>query len=472
MTKYNIPFILRIALIGALGGFLFGYDWVVIGGAKPFYEKFFLIGDIPHMQGWVMSSALLGCIVGALGSGILSDRFGRKIALFTAAILFTTSALGTGFSNSIATFIFFRIWGGIGIGIASSVSPIFISEMSPAEIRGRFVSLNQLTIVMGILLAQIINWLIARPVPDGASDRFILESWNGQMGWRWMFWAETVPAFLFFMLLFAVPESPRWLVKMGRAEDATGILKKIGGNPYAAERIDDIQASFHEISRKVDLRSLLSKKVFPILLLGMVLAFFQQWCGINVVFNYAEEVFTAAGYGISDTLFNIVITGIINLIFTFVAIKTVDKWGRRILMITGSLGLSVVYILVGSGYYFEFAGISVLVFILTGISVYAMTLAPITWVVLSEIFPNRVRGAAMSVATTSLWIGSFLLVILFPVLNDALGTHGTFWLFAGICLLGFLYIFKNLPETKGRTLEEVEGLFMEKYIRNGNDDIT
>jgi len=458
MSAHNISYILRIALIGALGGFLFGYDWVVIGGAKPFYEKFFLISDIPGMQGWVMSSALLGCVTGALGSGMISDRFGRKIALFAAALLFTTSAIGTGLSDSVSLFVFFRIWGGIGIGIASSVSPVFISEMSPADLRGRFVSLNQLTIVVGILLAQIMNWLIARPVPDGATDRFILESWNGQMGWRWMFWAETVPALLFFMLLFAVPESPRWLVKAGRTETAHGVLERIGGAGYAGDRITEIRASFGELSEKIDFRSLFSKRVFSIVLLGMVLAFFQQWCGINVVFNYAEEIFAAAGYGVSDTLFNIVITGIINLVFTFVAIRTVDHWGRRALMIAGALGLSVVYLLVGSSYYFNFEGISVLVFILAGISVYAMTLAPITWVVLSEIFPNRVRGTAMSLATTSLWTGSFLLVILFPVLNNALGTHGTFWLFAGICFLGFLFILKKLPETKGKTLEEVEEL--------------
>ena len=456
MSEYNIRFVLRIVLIGALGGLLFGYDWVVIGGAKPFYEKFFLISDIPGMQGWVMSSALLGCIIGAMASGVISDRFGRKMALFIAAALFTSSALGTGASQSLSSFVFFRIWGGLGIGIASSVSPVFISEISPAELRGRFVSLNQLTIVIGILLAQIVNWLIAKPVPDGASDQFILQSWNGQVGWRWMFWAETVPAFLFFVLLFTVPESPRWLVKKGVKKKAHGVFKKIGGSGFADDRMKDIQDSFEIASGRMDIRVLFSKGIFPILLIGMVLAFFQQWCGINVVFNYAEEVFSAAGFGVSDTLFNIVITGIVNLVFTFVAIRTVDRWGRRVLMITGSLGLSIIYILVGSSYYFNFEGISVLIFILLGISVYAMTLAPVTWVVLSEIFPNRVRGAAMAVATSSLWIASFLLVISFPVLNNALGAHGTFWLFAGICFLGFLFILKRLPETKGKTLEEVE----------------
>jgi SP family sugar porter-like MFS transporter len=427
MAKYNFRFVLGIALIGALGGFLFGYDWVVIGGAKPFYEKFFLISDIPKMQGWVMSSALLGCIFGAMSSGVISDRFGRKTALFLAAALFTTSAIGTGASGTLSWFIFFRIWGGLGIGIASSVSPIYISEISPAEYRGRFVALNQLTIVVGILLAQIVNWLIARPVPEGASSQYILESWNGQMGWRWMFWAETVSAFLFFVLLFLVPESPRWLVKAGRGDRASRILRKIGGADYADKRMVDIRASYSGSSEKIDFKALVSRRVFPILMLGMVLAIFQQWCGINVVFNYAEEIFSAAGFGVSDMLFNIVITGIVNLIFTFVAIRTVDNWGRRALMIIGSLGLSVIYILVGSSYFFNFSGFSVLIFILAGISVYAMTLAPVTWVILSEVFPNRIRGAAMSVATSSLWIASFLLVIFFPILNDVLEAHGTFW---------------------------------------------
>ena len=460
MSSYNIRYVLGIALIGALGGFLFGYDWVVIGGAKPFYEKFFFISDIPRMQGWVMSSALLGCIFGAMSSGVISDRFGRRIALFISAALFTSSAIGTGAANSLPWFVFFRIWGGLGIGLASSVSPIFISEISPASLRGRFVSLNQLTIVVGILLAQIINWLIAKPVPDGADAQFILESWNGQMGWRWMFWAEIVPASLFFMLLFIVPESPRWLVSQGKVDKATEVLNKIGGQHYATERISDIRESFGGNKEKLNFKALISVSLFPVMLIGAVLAFFQQWCGINVVFNYAEEIFSAAGFGVSDTLFNIVITGIVNLVFTFVAIRTVDNWGRRALMITGSLGLSIVYIMVGSSYYFDFDGISVLIFILMAISVYAMTLAPITWVVLSEIFPNRVRGAAMAVATTSLWIASFLLVILFPILNNALGAHGTFWLFAAICFLGFLFILKKLPETKGKTLEEVEKMFI------------
>ncbi len=462
MSKYNIKYVLGVALIGALGGFLFGYDWVVIGGAKPFYEKFFLISEIPNMQGWVMSSALLGCVIGAMSSGVISDRFGRRIALFIAAALFTTSAIGTGASNTLNWFVFFRIWGGLGIGLASSVSPIFISELSPASIRGRFVSLNQLTIVVGVLLAQIVNWLIAQPVPEGATSQAILDSWNGQMAWRWMFCAESIPASIFFLLLFFVPESPRWLVKERKYKEAGSILKKIGGDQYSKDRIVDIKESFGAVLEKIPYKTLLSKAIFPIVFLGVFLAFFQQWCGINVVFNYAEEIFSAAGFGVSDTLFNIVITGIVNLVFTFVAIRTVDNWGRRALMIFGSLGLSIVYLFVGASYYFKLDGLIVLIFILSGISVYAMTLAPVTWVVLAEIFPNKVRGTAMAIATSALWIGSFLLVILFPILNNALGAHGTFWVYAGICFIGFLFIRRKLPETKGKTLEEVEQLLTKK----------
>ncbi|MFC2090249.1 sugar porter family MFS transporter [Bacteroidota bacterium] len=458
-SNYNFRYLFGITIIGALGGLLFGYDWVVIGGAKPFYEVYFNISGNPAMQGWMMSSALLGCVIGALFSGFISDRFGRKAALFTAAILFTSSAVGTGAAGSIPVFILFRIWGGIGIGVASTVSPVFISEISPAPLRGRLVSLNQLTIVIGILLAQIVNWLIAKPVPENITTVSLLESWNGQTGWRWMFWAEVVPASVFFLLLFAIPESPRWLMKTGRDKQAIRILNKVSMGKETKEIYAEIKNSFGKSKKKAEIRILLSASILPVLGLGMVLAFYQQWCGINVVFNYAEEVFESAGFGVNDILFNIVITGIVNLVFTFVAIRTVDRWGRKKLLITGSLGLCLVYLLVGSSYYFNLNGLSVLVFILSGISIYAMTLAPVTWVVLSEIFPNHIRGAAMSVATSVLWIASFLLIILFPILNNALGAHGTFWLFAGFCLFGFLYIKKKLPETRGKTLEEIENEF-------------
>jgi len=443
-------------MVSAMGGLLFGYDWVVIGGAKPFYEKFFDITQSPNLQGWAMSCALIGCLLGAITSGAFSDQFGRKKLLIFSALLFTLSAIGTGASNAFTPFIFYRILGGIGIGLASNLSPMYIAEISPAAMRGKFVSLNQLTIVIGILLAQIANWQIAEPVALNASDAEILASWNGQMAWRWMFWAETIPAGLFFLLMFFVPESPRWLAKNGNEIKVLTILGHIGGTEYAQTEFNSIRESMGTYSGKVNFKDLLAPGMKKILLIGIVLAAFQQWCGINVIFNYAEEVFAAAGYGVSDILFNIVVTGSVNLVFTFVAIYTVDKLGRRALMLLGAGGLAGIYAFMGAAYYFQITDWPLLLLVVIGIACYAMSLAPVTWVVLSEIFPNRIRGAAMAVATVSLWLASFLLTYTFPLLNNAFGAHGTFWLYGIICVAGLTFIYKKLPETKGKTLEEIE----------------
>ena len=460
--KFNTAYLIRISLVSALGGLLFGYDWVVIGGAKPFYEKFFEITGSPNLQGWAMSSALLGCIAGAMISGVLSEKYGRKKSLIISAFLFTLSAIGTGFSNDLSTFITFRLLGGIGIGLASTQSPIYIAEVSPGTLRGRFVSLNQLTIVIGILLAQITNFLIADAVDPGATNEAIINSWNGQWGWRWMFWAESVPALLFFLLTFGIPESPRWLAKSGYWSKAEKILVKIGGMEFAKHSGEEIAKTIQNLSERFNFSALKQKNIFPILIIGVVLAVFQQWCGINVVFNYAEEVFAAAGYGISDILFNIILTGSVNLLFTFVAISTVDRWGRKNLMLLGAAGLAVSYIVLGTLYYLEIQGFMVVLIVIIAIAVYAMTLAPITWVILSEIFPNSVRGSAMAVATASLWIACFVLTYTFPWLNKTLNSFGTFWLYAFICILGFVYIKRKLIETKGKTLEEVENLLTKK----------
>ena len=460
--KYNFTFLLRISLVSALGGLLFGYDWVVIGGAKPFYERFFEIASSANLQAWAMSSALIGCIAGAVISGFVSDKYGRKKTLFGSAFLFTVASLGTGFSGSFDLFVSFRMLGGIGIGLASAISPMYIAEITPSRIRGRFVSLNQMTIVIGILLAQIVNLLIADKVPAGATDQMIAASWNGQMGWRWMFWACGIPSVLFFLFTFFIPESPRWLLKVGKPETAFPILEKIGGAGYAQQEVDNIKASLNDASEKVDFKALLNPIYAPILIIGVVLAVFQQWCGINTVFNYAEEIFTAAGYGVSDTLFNIVITGSVNLIFTFVAMFTVDQWGRKKLMVFGSIGLAINYILLGGAFFFHLKGIAVLVLVVTAIAIYAMSLAPIVWVILSEIFPNRIRGAAMALATFALWVACFVLTYTFPLLNKSLGAAGTFWVYSGICLLGFIFITLKLPETKGKSLEEIENILTPK----------
>jgi len=455
-SNFNKSFILWITLVSAMGGLLFGYDWVVIGGAKPFYERFFDIAGSPQLQGWAMSSALIGCLFGAMGSGFFTERFGRKIPLIAAAILFTVAAAGTGLANSFNVFVIYRLIGGLGIGLASAISPMYIAEISPSYMRGRLVSINQLTIVLGILAAQITNYLIAEEVPVNATDKFILHSWNGQTGWRWMFWAGGVPAVLFFILSFFIPESPRFLCKTGKWESAERILSKIGGKAYAIDEKASIRDSLVYTSERFEWEKLLAKDVRPVLILGVFLAVFQQWCGINVIFNYAEEIFTAAGFSVTDMLFNVVITGAVNLVFTLLAMRLVDNWGRRNLMLLGASGLAVTYIFLGASYLFEWKGLIVLFLVITAIAAYAMTLAPITWVVLSEIFPNRLRGAAMAVATTALWIACFILTYTFPILNNLLDASGTFWLYAFICLAGFLFILKKLPENKGKTLEEIE----------------
>jgi len=452
-----------------MGGFLFGYDWVVIGGAKPFYERFFQIGNDPNLQGWAMSSALIGCIGGAMGAGTFTDRYGRKIALILSALLFLFSAIGTGFSNRLDTFIIFRLLGGLGIGFASTVSPMYISEVSPPAWRGRLVSINQLTIVIGILCAQVMNYLIAEPVPGGFSDLQILRSWNGQTGWRWMFWAENVPAFVFLISVFFIPESARWLFKSGKDAAGLRVLKRLGDEDSAIKEMENIKATLNVESRTLPFQELLKPGLRKILILGIFLTVFQQWCGINVIFNYAEEIFTSAGFSISDTLFNIVLTGSVNLIFTFIAIGMVDKLGRKKLMLTGALGLGLIYILLGIFYFQHIQGIFVLILVTGAIAIYAMTLAPVTWVIISEIFPNRIRGIAMSVATFSLWSACFVLTYTFPWLNQMLKTAGTFWLYSGICLIGYFLIRTWLPETKGKSLERIEkDIVYSKEIEKGS----
>jgi sugar porter (SP) family MFS transporter len=271
-----------------------------------------------------------------------------------------------------------------------------------------------------------------------------------------MFYACAIPSAAFLLLTFLLPESPRWLMKAGKNEKAFPTLKKIGGEVYANQEMANIQATLHVATEKVNFKELFKPKFRNVLIIGIVLAVFQQWCGINTVFNYAEEIFTAAGYGVSDTLFNIVITGSVNLIFTLVAMFTVDKWGRKKLMVFGSIGLAATYLLLGGAFYFQLKGVAVLALVVLAIAIYAMSLAPIVWVILSEIFPNRIRGAAMALATFALWIACFVLTYTFPLLNKELGAAGTFWVYAGVCLLGFLFVLIKLPETKGKSLELIE----------------
>ncbi len=423
--KNNKLFTYFICMVSAMGGLLFGYDWVVIGGAKPFYELYFGIQDSPLMQGVAMTTALVGCLVGAMVAGWAADRWGRKPLLMLAAVLFTVSAIATGLFNDFTLFNIARFIGGIGIGVASALSPMYIAEVSPADIRGRMVSLNQMTIVLGILAAQIVNMLLAK---DTSVE--ILQAWNLEWGWRWMFWAETLPAALFLLMSFFIPESP--------------VYNKIKNEKLKIK------------NDKAGLREMAAPKYRRVLFLGLVIAVFQQWCGTNVIFNYAQEIFVGAGFDVDGMFINIVITGIANVVFTFVALYTIERWGRRSLMLLGAGGLGLIYCILGFCYWQGVTGVFMVALVVSAISVYAMTLGPVTWTLLAEIFPNRIRGVAMATCTFALWVGCCTLTFSFPSMNAALGSNGTFWTYSLICLCAFVFLWNRCPETRGKSLEQLE----------------
>lgn len=438
-------YIYFVCLVGAFGGLLFGYDWVVIGGAKPFYEAYFNIADSASDQGLAMTIALIGCMAGAMTVGWLADRIGRKKLLSISAIIFLLSALATGAVSTFHTFLIARFFGGVGIGLASGLSPMYIAEVAPADIRGRMVSLNQMMIVIGILAAQIVNWLIAEPMPAGITVSEIAQTWNGQTAWRWMFWVPMIPATVFLITSFFIPESPRWLAMRSSTESHTP------APPPNGEGID--YAKQQSKGGNVSARHINWGSWGDALLLGIFIAVFQQWCGTNVIFNYAQEIFQQAGYEIGDVLFNIVVTGIANVVFTIIAIKTVDKVGRKPLMMLGAGGLCLIYAILGTCYYMHVTGVGMIVLVVLAIGCYAMTLGPVTWVLISEIFPDRVRSLGVSICTFALWVGSSTLTYTFPFLNRSLGSYGTFWIYAAVCAIGFIVFSTKLNETKGKTLE-------------------
>jgi MFS transporter, SP family, xylose:H+ symportor len=449
-------YIWGIAVIAALGGLLFGYDWVVIGGARQFYEVYFHLTSAA-IVGWANSCALVGCLLGSLAAGTLADRYGRRRILLAAAVLFAVSSVLTGWAWSFPAFIFWRILGGTAIGLSSNVSPLYIAEISPAAHRGRLVSLNQFAIVVGILLAQIVNWRLARPVPAGLHADLLLHTWNVQYGWRWMFTAVTAPALVFTVASLFIPESPRWLCSAGRSPEARAILERIGGSDYAHAEIIGIESAQRSDAAlpQSSWRELLLPAFRKILLVGIALAALQQWTGINILFNYAAEIYRSAGYGANDIFLNIVITGAINLVFTVLAMVLVDRLGRRLMMLAGCIGIGVSHLLCAWAYHAQWRGTAVLVLTLSAIACYALTLAPVTWVLIAEIFPRRIRSHGVSAAVSALWIASFLLTYSFPLLNQLEGTAGIFLTYGVICVAGFVFVAAFVPETKGRTLEQI-----------------
>lgn len=435
---FNNGYIVGISLISALGGYLFGFDFAVIAGALPFLREAFALDA--WWEGFLTGSLALGCIVGCLIAGRIADQYGRKLGLVLAAAIFAASSLGMAFSANLTVFIAMRFAAGIGVGMASLLSPMYIAEVSPAQVRGRNVAINQLTVVIGILVTNLVNYLLA----DGGSE-----------SWRWMFGLGAVPSALFFIGVLWLPESPRWLVKAGRQEQAAKVLHKLGSPDYAESTLSGIHQSLQGGVRQ-SFRAVFEKSVRPAVIVGITLALFQQLCGINVVFNYASTIFESVGADLDRQLLETVAIGVVNLLFTLVAMWQVDKLGRRPLMLVGSLGLSIVYIVLALLLQGQAATLLISLFVLLAIAIYATTLAPVVWVLISEIFPNKIRGTASSVAIVALWIGYFILVFTFPILASKLGTFGPFYFYAVICFLGFWFVRYRVKETKGKTLEELE----------------
>ena len=431
-------YILSISLTAAFGGLLFGFDIAVFSGTIPFIQPYYELTEA--QLGWTGSSLYFGCIIGTLFTGYATDRLGRKPLLITAAGIFTASSIMMGWASSYHMLVVWRIVAGIGVGAASMLSPLYIAEVSPARIRGRMVSINQLMIVSGILIAYFSNYLLA----DSADN------------WRWMFTAGAVPAALFFVCIFLVPESPRWLVSKGRLDKAAAVLRNISGDSRVEDDIQRMQAGMQQ-QVKGKLSDLLQPGVKFIVLLGITLAVFQQISGANAIFFYAPIIFEKTGMNVKDQLFQQVMIGGINLIFTVLAMQLVDRLGRKKLMLGGSSLMALWLLLIGLCFYLNiFQGYWLTFFVLAFIATYATTLAPVTWVLISEIFPTKIRGIAVSVSTGMLWVACFALAYGFPVLIEWLSAPQTFFLFSGICWVYFLILLRYVPETKGKTLEQFE----------------
>lgn len=433
--QFRTTYILGISFISALGGYLFGFDFAVISGALPFLQKQFDLNA--YWEGFATGSLALGAIAGCIVAGWVSNKYGRKPGLLIAAAVFAVSSLAMAFSPTRDLFIVSRFCAGIGVGMASMLSPMYIAEISPAHLRGRMVAINQLTIVIGILITNLVNYTLRN---------------TGDDAWRWMFGLGFIPSALFFAGAMWLPESPRWLMKAGNTSKAKQVLNKLGDTGFAEESLRNIEQSLKGIT-KSNYSDLLKKGVLTAIIIGIGLAVFQQLCGINTVFNYAPKIFESIGATQDDQLLQTVFIGGVNLVFTILAMMLVDKLGRKPLMLIGAGGLAILYIIVVQMLGTRSASVSW--FLLASIGVYAMSLAPVTWVLISEIFPNKVRSEATSVAVISLWAAYFILVFSFPVLFEKL-QENSFYIYSVVCAIGFLFVMWKVKETKGKTLEELE----------------
>lgn len=435
-------YILLISLTAALGGLLFGFDTAVISGTIPHITAYFGLSD--HSLGWAVGCILIGCALGALIAGWLADRFGRRPMLMLCGILFAVSGIGAGLAHDVGVFVFFRIIGGVGVGAAAMISPMYISETAPAERRGRLVSLYQLAIVSGILLAYFSNYLF-----EGA----------GNNNWRWMFASQAVPSVIFYTLLFFVPESPRWLARQNKWKAAKVILEKINGEVDAAHALQEME-TYASVSNENKSR-IFQRKYRSVLMVGVAIAVFQQITGINAILYYAPVIFKATGLSASAALLQTIGIGVVNVVATFIAIGLVDQVGRKKFLLYGSALMGISLVAVGACFYVGyFDNYVVLIFTLLYVATFGCTLGAVTWVYLSEIFPGRIRAAALSVATLALWLADFIVTYSFPVMTRQLGTAVTLLVYAGCCLACFVFVYYKVRETRGRTLEEIEQLFI------------
>lgn len=458
-TKKSSTYLYLVCMVAALGGFLFGFDTAVISGTVSLVKNDFSLNAVS--EGWFVSCALLGCIIGVSFSGKLSDKYGRKIVLILSAVLFLASALGCMLTGSFNELIIFRLIGGLGIGVASMVSPLYISEFSPSRYRGMMVSLYQLALTVGIVLAYFTNAYLANHTGDQYTSSTMHTIFSAEV-WRAMLGLGAVPAAIFLVSLFMVPESPRWLLLKGQEQKAQAILIKIDG-PAAA--INEIQAfKEQDDSNNTSLRELFQPVYRKALWIGLLLPFLSQVCGINAVIYYGPRILEQAGFTLNNALGGQVTIGLVNVVFTFVAIFTIDKWGRKPLLYVGVGGAVVSLIIIGALFALGVtSGPWILIFILAFIACFAFSFGPVCWVVVGEIFPNAVRGKAMALATLSLWIGNFLVGQLTPVMLEGLGSSWTFWLFALCCSPALWLTWKLIPETKGRSLENIENYWKETH---------
>jgi len=460
MKDRNIVYIMGITLVATLGGLLFGYDTAVISGAEKSVQAYLItslgLGSLAH--GATISSALIGCIIGGMISGLLASKMGRKKALMLAAVLFFISALGSGYPEALFfkrgeptmgllyMFNFYRIIGGIGVGLASAICPMYIGEVAPADIRGRLVSINQFAIIFGMLVVYFVNYGIAH----GKTIEFINET-----GWRWMFVSEAIPAAIFGILLFFVPETPRYLALTNQDTKALEILTKINGLQQAKLIMNDIRKSVEAASEKL---FAFGKVVIAI---GILLSVFQQFVGINVALYYAPRIFESMGAAKDASMLQTVVMGLVNVIFTVIAILTVDKYGRKPLLMIGSVGMAIGMFAIGALAFMKVIGISTLVFIVIYTASFMMSWGPICWVLISEIFPNKIRGRAIAIAVASQWAANYFISSTYPAMMEFSG--GVTYCFYGVMsLLSFIFVWKMVPETKGKTLEEMEGLWLKK----------